>query len=74
MRKLVSALLVLIMVLLSVSSVAELDYASLTDEELNQIIIQTQNELKSRNLSEDESALERDGYFTIKVLRKNNSK
>lgn len=66
MKKLVSLILALILMLFSVSALADTDLSAMTDEELEQLIQAAQAELNSRKASSDAAALESDGMVTVK--------
>lgn len=66
MKKLVSVVLMIAMLLMSVTAFADVDLASMSDEEIQQLIADAQAELSSRQAAADTEALEKDGPVTIK--------
>ena len=66
MKKLVSIILAVLMMLISIETLAETDLSAMTDEELEQLIQAAQEELNSRKASSDAAALERDGMVTVR--------
>ena len=65
MKKLVSLLLLVAMLVLSITAYAETDFASMSDQELEELIQQAQAELNSRKAAQGAAALETDGPVSI---------